>query len=65
MKLQTLVFHMFICTINNTTAALVYFAISLMSTQLSSDPWIGYFSQGFIEIPAGIMGPLLLLKYVQ
>ena|SRR3569832_2227616 len=42
------------------TATFVYWGLSLFSVTLSKDRYTGYFLSGLIEIPAGIIGPLLL-----
>jgi hypothetical protein len=42
---------------------MVYDGLSLISTQITEDQFVGYFTQGLIEIPAGICAPLLLLWF--
>lgn len=62
-KSPILLWYCVCCFVNCTSAMMVYWGMSLMSTQLHSDRYIGYFASGLIEIPAGIMGPLLLIKF--
>lgn len=61
-KSPILLWYCVCCFVNCTSSMMVYWGMSLMSTQLHSDRFIGYFASGLIEIPAGIMGPLLLLR---
>uniref|UniRef100_A0A0N5C128 MFS domain-containing protein n=1 Tax=Strongyloides papillosus TaxID=174720 RepID=A0A0N5C128_STREA len=42
---------------------LTYWAISLYSTELSEDPYKGYFLSGLVELPGGILAYFLLKKY--
>ena len=59
-----LMFHGGICCFNGFVGMLVYWALSLYSTQMGTNRFDGYFYSGLIELPAGIMGPLLLFWLV-
>ena len=53
--------------VRRSTATLVYWGLSLFPVELSADlgkdKYVGFFSSGLIEVPAGIIGPLLLSWY--
>jgi hypothetical protein len=45
------------------TACLVYWGLSLFPVKMSNDRFMSYFLSGLIEVPAGVIGPLLLGWY--
>lgn len=40
-----------------------YWALSLFSVEFHENPRVGYFLSGLVELPAGLLSLVLLLRY--
>jgi hypothetical protein len=56
------VFYIVLLTINWDVFGRTYSGMNMLSTQITSDRFTGYFAQGLIELPSGILAAFLIKR---